>query len=110
MARFSKTHEVNPMDFKPPIEWTKGLHPIGPNENPKSRLFGTVRILDQLFHVNAEQVVKQDVGVDGFLDQVGVLDNEETYVDEIQTLVQGSGQTVHIEERDYLLVICPYEE
>ena len=84
------------------IEWEEPLHPIGPDDNPKARLLGCVRILGTLFHVNAEQV--QDVNDE----QTTVLPEGDTFGPEIWELTAGAGQTVTIEGREYLLVISPY--
>jgi hypothetical protein len=95
-------------DLTPPIEWVKGLHPIGPDNNPAARLFGTVRILDQEFYVNAEEVVDVDDPEDSdSVIQEAFLGEGETYVEDIQAFCEGAGETVKIDGREYLLAITP---
>jgi hypothetical protein len=88
--------------MQPAIQWTKPLRPCGPPEDEQARLIGTVEILGVPFHVQAE-------GVHDDEECCQVSDALETYVDEIQTLVDGAGMTVKINGRDYLLVIYPYQ-
>jgi hypothetical protein len=87
----------------PKILWTSPLMPVGPDDNPMARLKGEVEILGNAFHVVAEAV--RDVeGV-----QTAVLDGE-TYVDDIQSMCGGRGETVRISGRPYLLTVFPYAD
>jgi len=88
----------------PAIEWVEGLKPIGEPGKEHSRLMGHVRILGVDFDVNAEQVV--DVEEEDGIIQESVADV--SFVDNIQDFCDGAGETVMINDKEYLLAITPY--
>lgn len=97
------------------LEWVDPLRPCGPSDVAKARLIGRVRILGTDFHVNAEEVRAAPSGeldepASGRIaDQVSAIGQSDTYVCEIQNLIDGPGRTVMIEGREYLLVISPFK-
>src|SRR5436853_264666 len=103
--------------YTPNMTWVSPLHPCGSDDNPNARLIGHVRILGADFHVNAEQVedseevveVSQGRKITGTIQRAVIKPESDTYVPEISALVDGAGETVSIDGRDYLLVISPFQ-
>lgn len=88
----------------PPIVWTKPLTPCGPDNDPKMKLHGTVEINGISFHAEAYEVY---YSADGENEQIGKQDEEETYLGEICSILQGAADTVMIAGREYVLAIIP---
>lgn len=88
----------------PPLLWTKPLTPCGPDDDPKVKLHGTVEINGIAFHAEAYQVY---YSTDGQNQQIGKQDEDETYLREICSIVQGAADTVMIAGREYVLAIIP---
>jgi hypothetical protein len=88
----------------PPIVWTKPLTPCGPDSDPKIKLHGTVEINGMSFHAEAYEVC---YSTDGENQQIGKQDEEETYLGEICSIVQGAAETIVIANREYVLAIIP---
>jgi hypothetical protein len=94
---------MQPTEMEPAIAWAKPLEPSGPDSDPALKLFGAVEILGHRFHVEAYEVYYK--GEDRV--QTGKQDEDETYLGEILSIVQGAADTVEINGREYVMAITP---
>lgn len=88
---------------QPAILWTKPLTACGPAADPLVKLHGTVLINGILFHAEAYEVFYTNADHE----QVGKQDEEETYLAEICSIVQGAAETIAIADREYVFAILP---
>jgi hypothetical protein len=105
--KVQKVQKADPA-YSPEFKWTVPLHNVGPKHKPWARLIGRVDIGDTSFHVNAEAIKTDNLSAGD--EQVGELPASDTYVDEIQMIIDGAGETISIKGHQYLMVVTPFQK
>lgn len=93
----------NAIEWAPAITWVEPMRPIGLGENLEAQWLGTVEIAGALHHIEAAQVKDQDG------EQGPVCPDDEMY-GQIAAITKDRMVTVERDNREYVLIVTPYQD
>lgn len=90
-----------------PIEWDKGLQPVGDEPDPEAYLLGTVSIMGSNFHVEAFAVHYS--GEDETGEQLPDECTNTAQYELLAQMVEGACTPIYIKGRPYAVSIIPFQ-